>query len=632
MPTLYAPLKINGVVSTDKTVLQNLTDICNACGAFLTFDISQGKWSVVINTTGASIKSYNDSNIIGNITVSETGVSELYNSATFEFPHKSLRDQTDFVEVVIPSGDRLPNEIENPLQMQNQLINDPVQAQYIAGIELKQKRLNKIIQFTTDYTSLGLKAGDLIDVTAAMYGFSSKVFRVTKIEEVDDDVIGINITGMEYSADVYSTAGLVFKERSKKTGILLRQQNDVIKELDDASVAGSIGRMIAANVGLGIANNLLNKLFGRRQIGTDANGNPIYSRQTKPSDASAEDLDKILAGAKKPALQSISAGGILCEGASKTITVGHTCSSCLFDIPPFNYPYAITGISAGDINIPLTGNVLVTNGTGSLTFTATSDGTAEGSGTGIETATVTIGGLTTTVAIYDSSDSGLVSATRNNASITEGGSSIVTLTATGASLNTSVPYAITGSATSKVSSPALTGNVTTSSGTATLTITTTNDGVYQGTQALTITFGTSSANPCATGTVVSTSITVLDNETAPEIPPPPPPPPPDVVRQYILTPVVWSGSYDGTTGQLKSISVLQSAFMPVPFAGEPTANVPLTLSVTQGNPSSITVTSTRSISTVATLGGTLLEPITTFNTVAPSTAITGTRAAIFGYY
>jgi hypothetical protein len=626
MPTLYAPLKINGVISTDKTVLQNLNDICNACGAFLTFDISQGKWAVVINTTGSSIKSYSDSNIIGNITVSETGVNELYNSATFEFPHKSLRDQTDFVEVVIPSGDRLPNEIENPLQLQSQLINDPVQAQYIAAIELKQKRLNKIIQFTTDYTSLGLKAGDLIDVTAAMYGFSSKVFRVTKIEEVDDDVIGINITGMEYSADVYSTAGLIFNERTKKTGILLRQQNDVIKELDDAGVAGSIGRMIAANIGLGIANNLLNKLFGRNQIGTDANGNPIFSRQTKPANTAAEELDAVLAGAKKPALQTISAGGTLCEGASKTITVGHTCTSCLFDIPPLNYAYTITGISAGDINIPLTGNVLVTNGVGSLTFTATNDATSEGSGTGVETATVTIGGLSTTVQIYDNVDSGLVSATPNNASITEGGSSIVTLTASGVALNAVIPYVISGTATGKVSSPTLSGTVTTSSGTATLTITTTDDGVFQGTQGLTVTFGTSSANPCATGATVSTSITVLDNEAAP------PTPPADVVRQYISTPVVWSGTYDGTTGELKSISVLQSAFMPVPFAGEPTANVPLTLSVTQGNPSSITVTSTRSISTVATLGGTLLEPITSFNTVAPNSAITGTRAAIFGYY
>jgi hypothetical protein len=411
-------------------------------------------------------------------------VSELYNSCSLEFPHRTLQDQTDFVEVTIPNENRYANEVDNTLNIQSNLINDPVQAQYIASVELKQSRLNKIITFTTDYTALGLKAGDLIDVTASMYGYSSKVFRVTRIEEVDEEGITINITALEYSADVYSTAGLVAVEKTKKTGIQLKENNETLQDLDDAKVALSIGRMLAANVGLGIVNSLLNKLFGRQQIGTDANGNPIYSKQTKPVDDAAKNLDKVLGSARAPLLTTISAGGTLCEGASKTITVGHSCTSCLFDIPAIDYPYTITGISAGDISIPLTGNVTVTNGAGALTFTATSDGTTEGS----ETATITIGTLTTTVIIYDNVASGLVSATRNNASITEGGSSIVTLTATGAGLNATFPYTITGTATGKVSSPALTGTVTTSSGTATLTISTTDDGVYQGTQGLTITF------------------------------------------------------------------------------------------------------------------------------------------------
>jgi hypothetical protein len=616
MPTLTAPLKINGVISTDKTVLQNLNDICNACGAFLTFDISQGKWAVVINTTGSSIKSYSDSNIIGAITVSETGVNELYNSATFEFPHKSLRDQTDFVEVVIPSGDRLPNEIENPLQLQSQLINDPVQAQYIAGIELKQKRLNKIIQFTTDYTSLGLKAGDLIDVTAAMYGFTSKVFRVTKIEEVDDDVIGINITGMEYDANVYSTAGLVFNERTKKTGILLRQQNDVIKELDDANVAGSIGRMIAANVGLGIANNLLNKLFGRRQIGTDANGNPIYSRQTKPADTSAEELDKLLATAKKPALTTISDGGTLCEGFSKTITVGHSCDpGCLFEIPAFNYAYTITGISAGDINIPLTGNVLVTNGSGALTFTATNDATAEGSGTGIETATVTIGGLSTTVAIYDQVDF-TYAVSANTASITEGGSVTITLTATGTKATASVPYTISGSATAKVSTP-LSGNIATSGGTGTLVINTNaSPNSFTGTQGLTISIDPAQNNPCVSATV---SVTVLDTLAV------------STNVQYVKVPAIWNGQYD-SSNVLVGLTVKKYVWLPVPLGGETTVNVPTAVSVTRGSPSTISITATTPVAASSyNVGGYAVRLITAFDSISTGNLITGTVSTFHGY-
>lgn len=621
MPTAYSPLKINGVISTDKSVLQNLNDICTACGAFLTFDISQGKWAVVINTTGSSIKSYNNTNIIGPITVTETGVSELYNDVRMEFPHKTLRDQTDFVEVSIPSGDRYPNELDNQLQIQTNLINDPVQAQYIASVELKQSRLNKIINFTTDYTSLGLKAGDLIDVTSSIYGFTSKVFRVIQLEEVDDDVIGINITAMEYDANVYSTAGLVFKERTKKTGILLKQQNSTLQELDDAGVAGSIGRMIAANVGLGIANNLLNKLFGRRQIGTDANGNPIYSRQTKPTDQAAAEMDKMLAGAKKPALTSITRSKEnVCEGTSVTITVGHNCTSCLFDIPPFDYPYTITGITAGDINIPLTGNVTVTNGTGTLTFTAVQDGSVEGA----ETATVTIGGISTTVTIREATDY-TYSLTTSSPSITEGDSLTFTLYASGSKENASVPYSISGSASSRVST-ALTGNISVSSGVGTLVINTINDAIYQGTQGLTITVDPDVIDYCETIGTNSISVTVLDNDAAPPVPPP------DTSCQYIAVPAVWCGVFDGTDNQLKAMTVREYVSLPVPQAGEATITVPNAVSVTKGNPSTITVTSNVTVAAASvSVGGFPVRIITSFNSVAPNGIITGTTTTLYGY-
>ena len=617
MPTSYQPLKINGVISTDKTVLQNLNDICTACGAFLTFDISQGKWAVVINSTGSSVKSYDNTNIIGNITVTESGVSELYNSVSLEFPHKDLRDQTDFIELSIDAGDRFPNEIDNPLQIQTNLINDPIQAQYIAGVELNQSRLNKIITFTTDYTSLGLKAGDLISVTSTMYGYSSKLFRVTKLEEVDEDVIAINITAREYDANVYNISNLVYKEKTKKTGILLKQQNETIQQLEDAGVAGSIGRMIAANVGLGIVNSLLNKLFGRQQIGTDANGDPIYG-QVKPSSTSAEELDKILGSAKKPTLETISSSAsTICEGSNVTISVGHSCTSCLFDIPSLNYPYTITGISSSDISIPLTGNVSVINGVGSLTFTATSDGSSESP----ETATITIGGLSTTVTIYDSPDYSY-SLSASSSSFTEGSGTTITLTTTGSKLNASVPYEITGSATGKVTLPALTGYITVSGGTGTLSITTTNDSTYQGTQGLTITVDSSVTNPCITNSN-SISVTVLDNDTAP---------PANTYCQYVSVPAVWCGEYNGADNQLTAMSVDKYVSLPVPAAGESSTTVPTSVSVTKGNPSTISVTSTATVAASSVgVGGFPVRIITSFNSVAPNGLITGTTTTLYGY-
>ena len=616
MPTAYSPLKINGVISTDKSVLQNLNDICTACGAFLTFDISQGKWAVVINTTGSSIKSYNNSNIIGPITVTETGVSELYNDVRMEFPHKTLRDQTDFIEVAIAAGDRYPNELDNQLQIQTNLINDPVQAQYIAAVELKQSRLNKIVNFTTDYTSLGLKAGDLIDVTSSIYGFTSKVFRVIQLEEVDDDVIGINITAMEYDEDVYSTADLVFKERTKKTGILLKQQNDTLKELDDADVAGSISRMIAANIGLGIANSLLNKLFGRRQIGTDANGNPIFSRQTKPADAAAEELDKILGSTRKPPLETItSSAEEICEGQTVTFTVGHTCSDCLFNIPAMTYPYSITGVLDEDVSIPLTGTVTVTNGTGTLAVPTTN--TAGGASS--QTMSVTIGGLNTSVDIYTAKDY-TFSVSRSAPSITEGSSVTVTLTATGSRANSVIPYAITGTAASKVSIP-LTGTVTTSSGTATLVVTTTSDGLYEeDPQGLTITFEPNIVDPCNSAGK-TTSVTVLENDSAS-----------DGSCVYVSVPLVWCGAYNTGDNQLKAMTVRSSVLLPVAQAGEASVAVPTAVSVSKGNPSVISVTSTVNVAAGSNnVGGQAVRIITSFNNVSPLGLITGTTTTLYGY-
>lgn len=616
MATLYTPLKINGVISTDKTVLQNLNNLATAAGAFLTFDVNQGKWAVIINRPGASVASFNDSNIIGSITVSETGVTELYNSASLEFPDPNLRDQTDFVDVTINSADRYPNEVDNNLAIQIDCINNPVQAQYLASIELKQSRLSKIITFSADYTSLGLKAGDLIDVTNEQYGFTNKIFRITRLEESDEEVIGLTITALEYSEDVYDDAGLTRKERTRATGILLKEQNETIKEIDAVETGNQLERLLLANAGAALLRNLFSRLAGTNKFG--------------PATDAAKDLDKILSSFKKPALDTVNVSESICAGDPILVSVSHSCaSSCLMQVPDFEYPYEIVGILEEDIesieingdsvDIALTGKILVTTDGGEMVITT------KESAAGL-TASITVGGINKT-SIIKNNDSRTFNTVANSSTITEGNSVTFTVTTTGIADGTTIPYAITGSASSRATGAPLTGNITINSNTASLTFSVTNDGVYTGTQALIFTINPSVPTDVCHGTWdFDSQVDVLDTSPAP------PTPPADVTRQYVLTPVVWSGVYDGTTGQLKSVSVLRSAYMPLPFAGEPTANVPLSLSVAQGNPSTITVDSTRAISTVAGLGGTLLEPITSFNTVAPNTAITGTRAQIWGYY
>lgn len=604
---------INGAIDTNKPVLDNLNDIATAVGAFITYDVAEGKWAVIINTTGTSVASFNDTNIIGNLDVSGKGVKELYNSATIQFPNRDLRGAIDYVDVSIADADKFANELENRLNFSNTIINDSAQAQYIASVELKQNRVDKMISFRTDYSYLNLKAGDLIDITNAAYGYTNKVFRIVKIEEDDNDGLQISITALEYDANVYDTSNLTIANRTKRTKIQPHQTNTAIAAADDTGVSNQLNRLMLANVALGLLNpktfgalsSLYKMLTGKTET-VDANGNPIFD----------EGADKILGNAKAPSLTSITGPSTVCEGQSGTITVGHNCSSCLFDIPDLTYTYTITGISDNDISIPLTGKVKVSGGTGTLPFTVNADAATEGD----EVATFTIGNLSKTVTFKDAPGY-TYTASKSAASITEGGSVTITLVTTGTALNATIPYTISGTASGKVSSPALTGTVTASGGNASLVINTTDDSTYQGTQGLTISFG-SGSDPCGLIGTSAVTVSVLDNDSAP---------PAGTTCQYVTVPVSWCGSYEGGTDQLYSMTANKSASFPVAQAGEPTVQLPLTVTVTKGNPSTIAVASYATVAQpIAPMGGIDYKVITSFNTVVPKGLITGTTTTVTG--
>jgi hypothetical protein len=622
--------EINGVIDTNENVFSNIELLATSAGSFVTWDPARGHWAVIVNEPSNSVKTFNDSNIISSITVGGSGVNELYNTVELEFPHKDLRDAVDYVTVSLPLEDRFTNEVDNQLSIKLNAINDPVQARIIATQELKQNRMDKIIQFQTDFTANGIKAGDIITVNNAALTFTNKLFRIIQIgeEDTDEGAIIYSITALEYDADVYDISGLTYDYRTKNTGIISRIVNDEITISEGRNTGNELLRLLGANIIAGLFNtkssgvlgNILKSIFG---ADTDENGNPVDENGNPiiPTDEAVK--DKILGGVRQPTLSTIAGPNQVCEGTSVTIIVGHTCSSCLFDIPPIDYPYTITGVSAGDLNIPLTGSVTVTNGVGTLTFIPTVDGESEGT----ETATITIGGLTKTLQIFDQKDY-TYSVARSAASITEGESVTITLTATGSKADASIPYAITGSATSRVASPALTGTVTTSGGTATLVIETIDDQVVQGAGGLTITFEPSLVDPCNTVGPRSTSVTVLDNDTPPE------PPPPDIQCQYISVPMTWCGTFDGADFQLKSMTVLANINLPVPQAGEATITVPLTVSVAKGNPSNITVTSTATVAATAlqsAMGGRNAQIITAFDSVPPKGLIKGTVLSVYGY-
>jgi hypothetical protein len=266
--------EINGVIDTNIGVLQNMNNIASAAGSWVTFDVNQGKWAVIINQTGSRTSSFTDSNIIGSVNVSSTGLVELYNNVEIEFPNSDILDQKDYVKFEIPDGDRYPNELDNELQIQSDLINNAPQADLIASRELKQSRVDKVIEFRTDYTKMGLKAGDLIDITLSQYAWTSKVFRITRIEEedTDDGQIVISITALEYDADVYSTSGLSRTTRSVGNEITAKKNNTAVTSADTGKTTNDLSDSLTDPANLALAVSLMGALApngssGRSSIG-----------------------------------------------------------------------------------------------------------------------------------------------------------------------------------------------------------------------------------------------------------------------------------------------------------------------------------------------------------------------------
>lgn len=220
--TLDDRYQINGVIDTSENVITNLENLCSAAGSWLSYDITTGSWDVIINKTDTSAQSFDDSNIIGNISVSGTGFKDLYNSVKVEFPHRDLRDSGDFVKIEIPSVDRNANELDNTLNITYDIINEPVQAEVLGLIELKQSRVDLLINFTTDYTNINLQPGNVIDITNSRLGFTNKEFRILSINEKSDQQgsLTIEITALEYDANVYSTADITRFTRSDENGIV----------------------------------------------------------------------------------------------------------------------------------------------------------------------------------------------------------------------------------------------------------------------------------------------------------------------------------------------------------------------------------------------------------------------------
>jgi hypothetical protein len=245
-PATQKRFEINGILDTSRPVKENMDIILQNGGAWLSYDVADGKWrpipkKALTETELGQCLVFDDSNIISGINLSSTRLDDLYNKFEVEFYDKLNREQRAYarrdLRVSAPTLMN-PNERDNQLRMSLDLTNNSVQAELIGNIELRQSRDDLVIQFSSSHYGVQAQAGDVIKVTSDIYQWNPKLFRITRVkeQETSDGNLIADITALEYNPDVYTVEDLSEFTTSANTGIKPVGSSDNLKPPTDTKI------------------------------------------------------------------------------------------------------------------------------------------------------------------------------------------------------------------------------------------------------------------------------------------------------------------------------------------------------------------------------------------------------------
>jgi hypothetical protein len=223
--TTQARFKFDGTLYTDTTVMANLQLMAASCDCLLKYNEITGQWAVIVQTPDDEpVMSLTDSNIVSAISISPTDLASSYNIAEVKYPDSSNRDSFNTVTLnlaVVNPSLLYPNEPINKQSISLPLVNNNVRAQYLANRFLEEAREDLQVQFSINYEGLQLEAGDVVSVTNANYGWTNKLFRITRVTEVfgDDGSIRATLLLGEYNAAVYDDVPIQQFIPAPNTGI-----------------------------------------------------------------------------------------------------------------------------------------------------------------------------------------------------------------------------------------------------------------------------------------------------------------------------------------------------------------------------------------------------------------------------
>ena len=273
----------NAVIDTSKKVIDNVREIVKGMRGYLPF--VQGKYKLVIETTGSASVSLSEDDIIGGYALASPSKNSKYNRVLVSFVNPARNYQVD--EIQYPAiDDSAYATADKHATMKTadggfllegrfdfRTITSPYQAEEMAEIILRRSRESLGLNLNVGFKAYELHIGDIVNVSITSLGFSSKAFRVLSMTFNEDYTIGLSLVEYQASHYTWATKGQVASTPTTTLPSPFTVQPPASVTLGDTLVEYNDGTVIVAlDVTIGASpDSFVNYYQVEYKLSTDSN-------------------------------------------------------------------------------------------------------------------------------------------------------------------------------------------------------------------------------------------------------------------------------------------------------------------------------------------------------------------------
>ncbi len=212
-------LDMNIALDTRNKVLNNIRELVLSCRGLLSY--AGGKYKLTIESTGSSVLTLDESDIIGGINIQSESKTDKYNKVLIDFPDIDLGFKNNTASFP-PNDDSGLASADQHATMKTadggellegrftlQGLTSFHQAQEHAEVILRRSRNGLRVSLKASGEAMNLIVGDIVSITHSTPSFSAKVFRVIGVTLNKDQTVNLNLVEHQDSFYTFATQSSV---------------------------------------------------------------------------------------------------------------------------------------------------------------------------------------------------------------------------------------------------------------------------------------------------------------------------------------------------------------------------------------------------------------------------------------